>query len=204
MDGHHYKHRTRLVITPHFSYSSNFLPQFRVSPADWKALQQQKPSCVAVMSPANGITVVLPPSDHPTDTVVLELSADPVKAKAAISMLREFSAAWPILGAGYYDPHAMMASVLDEMYRVGELAWKQNSNGVGYLARTEGSCRFCVNRHWQFPGECRYGKTAEATPPAGFLEKVAAKIVETGRPSDPARPDDFVLKALPMLGKRRT
>ena len=66
-------------------------------------------------------------------------------------------------------------------------------------ARTEGSCRFCVNRHWQFPNECRYGKTQEAPPPAGFLEQVAAQIVATGRPANASKPAAFAVEGTPFF-----
>lgn len=203
VDGHHYKHRTRLVITPHFSYSSNFLPQFRLGPSVWKLLKHEQPDCVAVMTPENGITLVLPPEEYPDDYVVLQLSDDPARAKASIDLLRRFTAAWHVLSPGYYDPHAMMASVLDDMYGRNQLSWQDGPDGGGYLARTEGSCRFCVNRHWQFPGECRYGKTAEAAPPAGFLEQVAARIVATGKPRDPAKVEELMMKTSPSFTKER-
>jgi len=77
----------------------------------------------------------------------------------------------------------MMAAVLDDMYEKRQLSWKTRPDGTGYLTRTEGSCQFCVNRHWQFPGECRYDKTKEQAPAAGFLEQVAARIVATGKPT---------------------
>jgi hypothetical protein len=82
----------------------------------------------------------------------------------------------------------MMASVLADLYGDGVLAWKEVGNGAGYLARTEGSCQFCVNRHWRFPNECRYDKHTEPPPPRGFLEKVAAKIVATGKPPPSVTP----------------
>lgn len=77
-----------------------------------------------------------------------------------------------------------MASVLDELYEKRALTW-HDADGGGYLSRTEGSCRFCVNRHWQFPNECRYDKTHEPQPPAGFLAKVAQHLVATGKPTAP-------------------
>jgi hypothetical protein len=199
VDGLQYKHRTRLVITPHFSYNTNFLPQLHVSQADWKKLQDEQPGCIAELTAANGFTVILPPREYPDDYVVVQLSADPAKAQAQLAMLQQMGAAWQILGPCYYDPHAMMASVLDAMYASGELAWKDRGDGSGYLARTEGSCRFCVNRHWQFPNECRYGKTQEAPPPPGFLEKVAAQIVATGKPPSPAKPETYSLKGTPLF-----
>jgi hypothetical protein len=92
-----------------------------------------------------------------------------------------------------------MASALDGMYASGDLSWSDQGGGRGYLARNDGSCKFCVNRHWQFPGECRYGKTTESSPPAGFLEQVAARIVATGKPADPHDPATFELHGTPLF-----
>jgi hypothetical protein len=199
VDGQQYRHRTRLVITPHFSYNTNFLPQLRLSPADWQRLSQEQPDCALALTPANGFTLILPPHDYPNDFIVVQLSADPARAQAQLAMLQQMTAAWQILAPCYYDPHAMMAAVLDQLYASGELAWTDKGDGSGYLARTEGGCRFCVNRHWQLPDECRYGKTQEASPPAGFLEQVAAQIVATGKPEHPAAPDAFTLPGTPLF-----
>jgi len=65
----------------------------------------------------------------------VELSVEPTGAKAAIAMLKEFHAAWHVLAPGYYDPHAMMASVLDDMYERGQLSWNDRSAGAGCLER---------------------------------------------------------------------
>lgn len=192
VDGQRYASRTRLVITPHFSYNSNFLPQFRLSPADWKTLQETQASCIAALTFANGFIIQPPDPKFPNDYQAVTLSADPAKAAASLAWLeREFPSGYQALRPYYYDPHVMMASVLDNMYAHGALAWKERSNGTGYLDRTEGSCQFCVNRHWQFPGECRYDKPRETPPPPGFLEKVAARIVATGKPPSPPAPAAF-------------
>ncbi len=66
------------------------------------------------------------------------------------------------------------------MPRVRSASRLSGSNGGGYLTRGEGPCSFCVNARWQFPEGCPYGKPAEASPPPGFLEKVAAEVVLSG------------------------
>ncbi len=71
------------------------------------------------------------------------------------------------------------------MYSSHTISWKDGETGPGYLVRTEGSCQFCVNKYWQFPFECRYGKTDETPPPAGFLERVAEQIILTGKRQKP-------------------
>ncbi len=188
VDGHNYTHKTRLVITPHFSYDSHFLPQFRISPENWKLLEQTQASCIAALTVKNNFTVVHPDPKYPKSYVVVSLSADPKEAAASLDLLKqEFPSAYDIMAPNYYDPHAMMASVLNDMYSNNVLSWKEETDGPGYLTRNEGSCQFCVNKYWRFPNECRYGKTEEEPPPPGFLEKVAERIVETGKPSKSLR-----------------
>jgi nucleoside phosphorylase len=189
IDGLRYEHTTRLVITPHFSYGTNFVPQYRLSQTEWQSFSASYPDCVAAMTDANGLHLVLPDQDKPDAYVVVQLSADPGKAATTRSLLeQQFATAAEALRPSYYDANAMMASVLDDLYRQGKLAWTDTGNGAGYLTRTEGSCRFCVNHHWHFPNECRYGKNKEQSPPPGFLERVAAKVVATGKPAPLAAP----------------
>jgi nucleoside phosphorylase len=179
IDGRPYDCVTRIVITPHFSYNDNFQPQFRMSPAEWLLFTQQQPACVAAMTAANGFQVVPPDPLHPSYYMCIRLPADPVQAAKATAFLEgQFPEAYKTLAPTFVDPHAMMASVLDEMLASGKLAWQQDDpTQPGYLARTGGSCQFCVNQHWQLPLGCAYGKNKEAPPPVGFLEQVARYVV---------------------------
>ncbi len=184
VDGLRYQHTTRLVITPHFSYGTNFVPQYRLSPAEWENFTASYADFVAALTEENGFRLILPDAEKPDAYTVVQLSADPEKAAAARSWAeQQFPAAAAALRPSYYDANAMMASVLDDLFQQGKLGWTDLGNGTGYLSRTEGSCQFCVNRHWRFPNECRYGKDKEAPPPADFLERVAAQIVATGKPA---------------------
>jgi nucleoside phosphorylase len=196
VDGQQYKSRTRLVITPHFSYNSNFVPQYHVPQADWDKLKTGQPEFVAALTPVNNFTV-----SQRGEFTVIALSDEPAKAAASQRLLQQFTDAYAVIEPCFYDPHALMAGVLEEMFKAGELAWTDKDDGGGYLARTEGGCRFCVNRHWQFPGECRYGKTKEGQPNAGFLEKVAEQIVATGKPATPPKPSSFALQGTPIFMK---
>lgn len=189
IDGQRYQSKTRLVITPHFSYGTNFALQYRISPADWATLQKSQPTCIAAFTAANGFTIVPPNPDFNSGYYGVLFSTDPAKAAATLAWFKEyFPTGYPVFEPYLCDPHAQMASVLDDMYTQGLLSWKGKPDGSGYLDRTEGSCRFCVNSHWQFPNECRYDKTTETPPPVGFLEKVAAQIVATGKPPAPPVP----------------
>ncbi len=177
-----YQSRTRLVITPHFSYNTNFLKQYRVSPDTWDQLKATQPACLAAM-PEHGFTIVLPEPLDAKGYTAIRLPADAKEAAESQAWLKEqYPGVFSLLEPSFCDPHALMASVLMRMYAAKELTWTDLDDGRGFLSRNAGSCQFCVNRHWQFPNECRYGKTKEAPPPPGFLEKVAERVIATGKP----------------------
>ena len=176
VDGQTYKIATRIVVTPHFSYGTNFLPQFRLSAAALQQLKQQVPACAEFL-------------EHD-----LRLQYNPAGEKtfAAFQIIRDAAAvllhvknAWPtassILEPAYYDPNQMMAGVLRDVYANGGLKYVASRQGhAGYLARNDGPCTFCVNDHWKFPLGCPYGKPEEPQLPPGVLDKVAAAIIKAG------------------------
>ncbi|HKV93925.1 MAG TPA: GTPase [Candidatus Angelobacter sp.] len=183
IDGVPYQCTTRIVITPHFSYNDNFLSQYRLSQPDWKNFLQTQAACAAALTPQNGFSIVPADPKYPNNYAVIHLSADAQNTAAARAWLQQqFPAASKILEAYYFDAYGMMAAVLDDLFKQGTLAWQDQDKGTGFLARTSGSCQFCVNQHWQFPLGCPYGKTKEQPPPSGFLEKVAKQVVATGKP----------------------
>jgi hypothetical protein len=183
IDGVRYAQTIRLVITPHFSYDANFLPQYRCSQPDWTAFEGVHADIVAQLTTAHGFTLVRPDPARPADPVVLQLSPDAAATAASRAWLKQTSAdAFAALEARFFDPHAMMSSVLEELYRRKVLAWERDDAGPGHLTRSDGSCRYCVNDRWQFPDECRYGKHLETSPPPGFLERVAAQLISGGPP----------------------
>ena len=177
IDGMKYEHKIRLVITPHFSFSKNFLPQYRMSPKDFD-LHSAQSDFRAAITEDNGFTIVPEDKEHAYYYRVIQL--DPSKAEASRKELKkDFPTLFAQLEPYYYDPHQTMSEVLTDMYDKGELTYNDKKN---YLDRTAGACRFCVNQHWQFKDECRYDKNFEAKPPDGFLEKVAAHIIKHGPP----------------------
>ena len=91
--------------------------------------------------------------------------------------------AWQELQWDYYNPHEQMAEALEDLYNEGKLSYHNpTSNKKGYLTRTEGSCHFCVNKHWSFPEGCPYKKNEEEPPPPGFLNAVVTEIIKHGKP----------------------
>jgi hypothetical protein len=182
IDGRRYDCVTRIVITPHFSYNENFRPQFRMSTADWLAFSHAHADCVEALTASNGFQVVPVDPVHPMYYICIRLSADPVEAAKAKAFLEsQFPDAYAALTPYFFDPHAMMAGVLDQMLANGTLVWQDQAGATGFLGRTAGSCQFCVNKRWQLPLGCPYEKNKEVPPPVGFLEKVARFVVEEGR-----------------------
>jgi hypothetical protein len=192
IDGEKYDSVTRIVITPHFSYSDNFQPQYRMSPTDWNLFSAANPECVKAMTAADGFELVIDPL-HPTYYVAVRLGADADEAAKTKALLQaQFPQAYVALEPTFVDAHAAMAGVLDEMFKSGKLVWidpppatspqdQATKSAPGYLGRNAGSCQFCVNKHWQFPLGCAYGKNKETPPREGFLEKVAKFVADTGK-----------------------
>src|SRR5579863_10029575 len=83
--------------------------------------------------------------------------------KDAGAVLAEIKKNWPAahrrLMSCFYDANAMMVGVLKDLFARGALSFVAPSGGrAGYLARSDGPCSFCDNRHWKFPLGCPYGK----------------------------------------------
>jgi hypothetical protein len=176
IDGVKYTLKTRLVITPHFSYSSNFIPQWRLSPDDWTELQKDEPAVAKLLQ--NDRRVAYQPS---TDGSYASFTIQKDGAGVLADVRKLSRSAAKLLTANYYDPHRMMADVLDHMLAKGELSYGRVGN-IEALTRTDGACKFCVNDHWKFPLGCPYGKPEETSPAPGWLEKVSAALVTAGRP----------------------
>lgn len=182
LDGEDYRMSTRVVVTPHFSYASNFLPQYRLGQSAWIAFCGAYPECAAFLqhdprlrfnqpSDLKQFITIAITNDEPDVTTYLE---------------ETWPAAADALAASRCDAFNSMTRVLREMYAEGALGFTPPSaDGGGYLTRGEGPCSFCVNARWQFPEGCPYGKPAEASPQPGFLEQVAAEIL-TGARAAPA------------------
>jgi hypothetical protein len=180
-----YTLRTRLVVTPHFSYSTNFRPQYRLSPDAWQQLQAGDAGCAAFLQGDPRVTFV--PGQLDTDYAAFLLAPD-----SAASVEQETATRFPgsaaVLAAALYDPHAMMAAVLGELYDAGELAYGPIGDGsLSGLRRSAGACQFCVNHHWTFPLGCPYGKPSQQQPPVGFLAEVAGAMVSAGSPAATAQ-----------------
>jgi len=172
IDGHNYSLSTRLVVTPHFSYDVNFLPQFRMSNETLKAFTTAHPDAAKFLHTDPRIQVEKPAGGFAAFGIVKDTAAVLAEIKT------KFASAASALMATYYDPHQMMAGVLEEIFNKGQMSYAPPKNGhAGFLSRSDGPCTFCVNDHWKFPQGCPYDKPAEKQYPAGFLNKVAAAMI---------------------------
>ncbi len=172
-----YELSTRLIVTPHFSYNTNFLPQFRMSGDDFAAFKKNYADCYKYFDSSSDIEIVL--GEESEDFTAIQIVSDTYLVFETLE--KQFSEALKVLSPDYYNPHKQMADVLEGLYDKGDLSYvKSTSDEKGYLTRTEGACSFCVNDHWKFPLGCPYKKPEVKAPPVGFLKKVAAEIVAAG------------------------
>ena len=176
IDGIEYSSKTRIVITPHFSFNTNFTPQYRFSPEEFAGIIGL-PDFSSAINSENGFTILNADPKHPSYYREIQLETSTADVSRA-NLKKNFPQLYDSLEPYYYDSHALMASVLMKMYDDGELSYDDTKQ---YLNRTEGACKFCVNQYWQFPQGCKYNKLDEQALPPGYLEKVAAYIVENGR-----------------------
>src|SRR5262249_34831347 len=139
IDGRKFNLSTRLVVVPHFSYHTNYLPQFRLSEAGWQQLGQNFPQCVQFLQSDSRIKHV--PAARGS-YAAYQIQTD---TSGVLNQLhQQFASAMPALNAGYYNPHRIMAGVLEDLYKAGALNYVAKSGSKpGYLSRTAGACQFC-------------------------------------------------------------
>ena len=158
-----YELKSRIVISPHFSYADNFKEQSRLSDIAWKAFEQDFAEDVQVLKEEGRV------QENTWNSVV------PVRIYGKDDNIQEklSSAGWSVLMAYYYDPIKMLATVLQQEYDAGRIAYDDN---IKRLKRAEGSCKFCVNNLWQFDGGCPYEKELVPLSSDNELEEVVKQI----------------------------
>jgi nucleoside phosphorylase len=177
INGVKYEHKIRIVITPHFSFANNFIPQFRLEPSAFNTISQQK-DFIEAITPQNGFTIIDADIDHPSYYREIQLDNDNYQTSCDF-LLANYRSLYDQLNPYYYNPLFEMAEVLNSMYDAGDLTYNSDKN---YLGRSQDACKFCVNKHWQFKNECRYEKHLETSPTAGFLESCANEFIKNGSP----------------------
>jgi hypothetical protein len=155
-----YEFKSRIVISPHFSYSSNFVEQSRLSDSAWQAFQNDFYEDAQILKKEKRVQ-----TNSWNDIVPIRIYGKDDKIKQQLS-----AAAWNVLMAYYYDPILMLAEVLEQEYDSKRLVFDE---AINHLQRPEGSCKFCVNELWKFPEGCPYGK--ETSQDKKELNKIVKK-----------------------------
>jgi hypothetical protein len=165
-----------VVVTPHFSYDTLFLPQFRLSPTEWSAFSKRYADCAAFLKAEARLLF------HPAqpDQFLAFLVRNRADWGAVLEDLhaKYREPACVLTGQYAYDAHAMMAGALDDLDTSGRLMYTPpKGRSRGFLGRSDGPSTFCDNRHWRFPLGCPYGKPEEPLVTAEFLVGIAESIV---------------------------
>lgn len=136
--------KSRVIVTPHFSYSDNFKPHSRFQLGAWDAFCEEfKPD--ADILEAKGR--VLDKTWNDFVPIQIDGKDDPIQDEIGI-------AAWEIIMARYYNPYDLITEALMDEHENGVLKIGKG----GHFQRTDGHCAYCVNDKWSFPEGCPYGK----------------------------------------------
>lgn len=160
--------KSRIVISPHFSYSANFVEQSRLSAPAWKAFESDFYEDAQILIKEDRVK-----ENSWNDIIPIRIYGrdDDIKEKLG-------AAAWNVLMAYYYDPLLMLAEVLQQEYSAGRLPFDST---IDHMKRPEGYCRFCLNELWKFPEGCAYGKEKETPAAAGKLEEIVKQVIDAGK-----------------------
>jgi hypothetical protein len=131
INGQSFKLSTRFVVTPHFSYNENFVPQFRMSPEVFASFESVYPSAAAFLQRDPRIKF----QNQPGTFVAAAIQVREHAAQILAEIKEKYAGASVQLMESYYDPHRMMATALEHMYEAGHLAYTDPKNG------RRGSCR---------------------------------------------------------------
>ena len=162
--------KSRLILSPHFSYADNFRRHCRFSALTWQALSHDFKKDVATLEKEKRIKV-----DSSTGVAMVGINGKEDEIATELS-----AAIWSILMAYYYDPIDMIADVLYQEYKAGRIRLDKES---GQLARSEGGCKFCRNESWQFPEECPFQKTSQDSLTSEKAKRIVDRIIN-GKPTE--------------------
>jgi hypothetical protein len=112
-----YSISTRLVITPHFSYNENFLPQFRLSRDAYEQFSVNYAGAAHFLETDPRIQFQNKPGSY--------VSAGIIDDPAAVlqELKTNYADADAALQPCFYDAHAEMSGVLEELFTAGQLSW---------------------------------------------------------------------------------
>jgi hypothetical protein len=161
-----YELKARIMVSPHFSYGSNFEKHCRLSEQAWVAFENDFYPDAELLKQNKRIE-----ENTWNDYVPIRLERDDA-LKSLIS-----AAGWGVLMAYYYDPVQMLAEALQQEYAAGRIELDTATN---HFRRPAGSCQFCVNDQWVFPAQCPYDKEKEPAPAPGELEHIVQLVIAAG------------------------
>lgn len=157
--------KTRIIVSPHFSYPDGFLAGARLSEDAWKAFEDDFRADAWLLK--DGKHVYPDPEDQPGPYLVTLAPNDALRDRMSVR-------GRAVLDGYYVDPFELMAQAMADEFKAGTIAFDPRT---GHLRRGAGPCRFCVNDQWQFPEGCAYRKPDEPPLPAGQLEDAVKSIL---------------------------
>jgi hypothetical protein len=159
------KFRSRIVVSPHFSYAEGFLPGARMSDEAWKAFAEDYRADAELLEENKRVT---PTPRTTSGPYLINLPPkDELRARLSVS-------GQAVLDGYYVDPFQLLAEAMADEYKAGTIMFDPKS---GHLGRGKGPCKFCVNDQWQFPEGCIYEKPNEPPLPPGELEDSVRAIL---------------------------
>jgi hypothetical protein len=161
------KFRTRLIVSPHFSYPDGFRPGARLSDAAWKAFAADYRRDAQLLLEKERVSP--DPRTSAGPYLVSLTPKDDLRAHLSVSGVE-------VLDGHFVDPFEEMAQAMAAEYASGTITFDAKT---GHLGRAQGPCRFCVNSKWSFPEGCMYGKPDEPELPPGQLETAVKAILAT-------------------------
>jgi|SRR5579871_2366404 len=157
--------RTRIIVSPHFSYPDGFLPGPRLSDDAWKAFEVDFRADAFLLKDKQ--RVAPDPDTQPGPYLVTLPPEDGLRDHLSVR-------GRSVLDGYYVDPFQLIAQAMADEYKAGTIAFDPKT---GHLRRGPGPCRFCVNDRWQFPEGCTYRKPDEPPVPPGQLEAAVKSIL---------------------------
>lgn len=132
--------KSRIVISPHFSYHDNFRPQSRFTKEEWETYSQEYPQSFTKLN-----HLVKSSGDGLRKLIFMD-GKDPTEEEVGSSV-------WQILQDHLYDAKDMIARIILDEYNSGTLTIEGE-----HFKRNEGPCNFCINELFTFKEGCPYGK----------------------------------------------
>ncbi|MCP4074014.1 MAG: hypothetical protein GY742_20150 [Hyphomicrobiales bacterium] len=154
--------RSRVIVSPHFSYDDNFMPQARFGPAGWERFEEEFGEAVSELRRDERIA---PPNRD--DFIAVDIRGLGAFGRKYPKTVKE-------LIRNMYDATDMITQALVQETILGNLGAASNTP---HLARSRAGCRFCDNSAWSFPDGCQHGKLEEPPAAPEYLEEISQSIL---------------------------